>query len=273
MKLLTLNTHSWMEEEALEKLTFLCEAIAAQQFDVIALQEVNQSIAAPLVEPSRLLSFEEANKEHPIKEDNFALLLQEKLREKGLSYYWTWEPSHVGYDRYDEGLALLSLNPIEEVSSFFVSENKSYDNYKSRKALGIKSKGHWYFSLHLGWWQDEEEPFSSQWEKAQKVFESLSGLIFLMGDFNNPADQKEEGYDSVSQQWFDTYTLAEEKDNGFTVAKAIDGWIDNQTGLRMDYIFSNHPVPVISSKVIFNGHHYPVISDHFGVAVETNEAC
>lgn len=271
MKFLTLNTHSWMEVNPLDKLDDLCEAILRHSFDVIALQEVNQLIAAPLVDQSLLSTFAEANKERPIKEDNFAFLLQEKLQKKGLDYYWTWEPSHIGYDIYDEGVAVLSLQPIQDVCSFFASENTAYDDYKSRKVIGIKSANQWFFSLHLGWWQDAHDPFQAQWKKCTTIFDSLSEPIFLLGDFNNPAHLKQEGYELVTQTWFDTYHLAEHKDYGYTVAEAIDGWTDNQSGLRIDYIFANRPVKTLSSQVIFNGTNEPVVSDHFGIALEIEE--
>ncbi|MBM6615493.1 endonuclease/exonuclease/phosphatase family protein [Desemzia sp. RIT804] len=271
MKFLTLNTHSWMEDEPLKKLEDLCAAITRHSFDVIALQEVNQLMTAPAVNQSLLTTFSAANNEHFIKEDNFAFLLQQKLREKGLEYYWTWEPSHIGYDRYDEGLAVLSLKPIQEVCSFFASENTAYDDYKSRKVLGIKSADHWFFNLHLGWWQDEHDPFSAQWKKCTALFDTLKEPIVLLGDFNNPAHIEQEGYALVTQSWFDTYTLAEQKDSGYTVAEAIDGWTENQSGLRIDYIFVDRSVKTSSSQVIFNGINEPVVSDHFGVAVEIAE--
>lgn len=268
MKFLTLNTHSWMEDDPLLKLEYLCDAIIHHSFDVIALQEVNQLMTSPRVDQSLLAAFSVTDYEHPIKEDNFAFLLQQKLQKKGLKYYWTWEPSHMGYDRYDEGLAILSLKPIQATRSFFASKNTAYEDYKSRKVIGIKSEDHWFFNLHLGWWQDEHDPFSDQWEKCMALFDTLKEPIFLLGDFNNPAHIKNEGYELVTQNWFDTYHLAEQKDSGFTVAAAIDGWADNKSGLRIDFIFANQPVKTTSSRVIFNDINEPIVSDHFGVVVE-----
>lgn len=45
MKLLTLNTHSLVEEYYYEKLQTFVQAVSEEQPDVIALQEVNQTIA------------------------------------------------------------------------------------------------------------------------------------------------------------------------------------------------------------------------------------
>ena len=42
MKLLTLNCHSWQEENQIEKIKYLAKIIKEKQYDVIALQEVSQ---------------------------------------------------------------------------------------------------------------------------------------------------------------------------------------------------------------------------------------
>ena len=44
MKLLTLNCHSWQEENQIEKIKYLAKIIKEKQYDVIALQEVSQNI-------------------------------------------------------------------------------------------------------------------------------------------------------------------------------------------------------------------------------------
>ena len=44
MKILTLNTHAWAEEDQLNKISQLADFINTHQFDVISMQEVNQSM-------------------------------------------------------------------------------------------------------------------------------------------------------------------------------------------------------------------------------------
>lgn len=44
MKLLTLNYHAWREDNQLEKIEALAKAIQENSYDVIALQEVSQSM-------------------------------------------------------------------------------------------------------------------------------------------------------------------------------------------------------------------------------------
>ena len=60
MKLLTLNCHSWQEENQVEKIKYLANVIKEKQYDVIALQEVSQRIDANSVDSK-------------IKEDNFEI--------------------------------------------------------------------------------------------------------------------------------------------------------------------------------------------------------
>ena len=54
MKLLTLNTHSLQETHYEEKLEQFIEEIVKTQPDIIAMQEVNQSISAPSAGPELL---------------------------------------------------------------------------------------------------------------------------------------------------------------------------------------------------------------------------
>ena len=92
--------------------------------------------------------------------------------------------------------------------------------------LGICAGDVWYYTVHLGWWKDEEEPFADQWN----ILAAAAGakpLAFLLGDFNSEADVRGEGYDLILRSgWQDTYRLARQRDDGYTVVQAIDGWRD-----------------------------------------------
>lgn len=268
MKLLTLNTHSWLEEQPYDKLDTLVETVLANQFDVIAFQEVNQSIAESIIDVSDQFAYQAADPTIQIKRNNFAFLVQQKLEQAGLRYAWTWQPAHIGYDRYDEGLAFLSLHPIQEIKTFYASKSRAYEDYKTRPVLGVQIEDSWYFNLHLGWWADEDDAFKEQWAVCSAVFKTLSGPIYLMGDFNNPAQATNEGYELVTSEWFDTFHLAKKRDKGHTVEKSIDGWAKNNEKLRIDFIFTNQSIEVDTSKVFFNGKNNPIISDHYGVSIK-----
>src|SRR5699024_11659528 len=99
----------------------------------------------------------------------------------------------------------------------------------------------WFYSVHAGWWKEEKDPsidpFSIQWNRLEaEVKTEDSTPIWILGDLNNPAHVRKEGYDYVKQSgWFDCYELAEQKDNGITVTENIDGWKEKEkiTGMRI----------------------------------------
>ncbi|MBS6645959.1 MAG: endonuclease/exonuclease/phosphatase family protein [Clostridiaceae bacterium] len=287
MKIMTLNTHSLEEENYEEKLKWFVEGMFQETPDVIALQEVNQTqTAAPV--PSDLLKqcgymrCEPGNgcEEAVIREDNHGYRAAKMLRERGVSYSWTWTPAKTGYDKYDEGLAVFSRFPILKTRQFFITETHDYQNWKTRKILGIQAdtgQGPMeFFSVHMGWWKDEEEPFETQWKRiSSHLKDSREMAVWLMGDFNSPDNVSGEGYDQVRKSgWLDAYGLAAHKDEGITVDHSIDGWNDRKrgSGMRIDYIWTNKKQPVMRSQVIFNGKHHPVVSDHFGVLAEVGLA-
>ncbi|KZE82647.1 exodeoxyribonuclease III [Paenibacillus jamilae] len=270
MKLLTLNAHAWMEENQHDKLKQLAAFIDEQQFDVIALQEVNQSIEETPLTTEDLVTYYSADPEVVIKRDNYAFVLNGLLSD---AYHWTWTPAHVGFAKYDEGLAILSKTPITATVSEYVSSIQDYDNYRSRKIVGIQTVvdgvQSWFVSGHYNWWNDEES-FRGLWDRTTELLDPLAPApVFVMGDFNNAAEVRGEGYDYVMQSgWSDTYSNAAVRDAGHTVIKAIVGWESNAEPLRIDYVFCSKAVQVQSSTVVLNGKTGPVVSDHFGVAVE-----
>ena len=90
-----------------------------------------------------------------------------------------------------------------------------------------------------------------------------------MGDFNNDAFIRGEGYDYLlSKGLIDTYNLAIEKDSGITVEGEIAGWEGKKENKRLDIIFTTEDINVLKSNVIFNGKNKDVISDHYGVEIE-----
>lgn len=283
MKILTLNTHSLVEPDYENKLKLFVEMIIKERPDVFALQEVNQLMAAAEVYPEE--EYVEVYRfKGKIREDNHAYRVSRMLKEAGLSYYWTWIGAKKGYDIYDEGMALFSLTPILETRQFYISQSQCYSNWKARKVLGIKTgeKPEWYFCVHMGWWDDKEDPFATQWDNFQeelKIQVLWNQKIWLLGDFNSPAINEDQGYDYVKKHgWLDTWDLADQKDSGVTVEKEIDGWRDRKasgspavTGMRLDYIWCNYPAKIKSTKVVFNGKNYPVVSDHYGILIEVEK--
>lgn len=263
MKLLTLNCHSWMEEYQEEKIKMIANTIKEKNYDVIALQEVNQSINENIAYNN-------------IKQDNFALVLLEELKNLGCyEYIMLWDFSHIGYEKYEEGVSIITKHEIVEEGAFFISNSKDREFWKTRKVVGASIKINNeiidFYSCHLGWWQDEDEPFREQVDKLLNNMKK-DRLTFFMGDFNNNAFIRDEGYDYLIQKGIkDTFTLSKEKDCGVTVNDKIDGWDLNKNDLRLDLILVNKDVDVKYSKVIFNDKNGSVVSDHYGVEIDISQ--
>ena len=260
MKLLTLNTHAWLEDNQAEKMDVIAETIVEKGYDVIALQEVNQLMSSPAISQA-------------LKQDNYGVVLLNKInlrvRQK---YSLFWSNSHIGYDKYDEGIAFLTKLPVYEVDAFYCSEHQRADSILSRKILGltVEYQGRLVdcYSCHINLPNCEGE---DQLDNIRTIVErnQSQNLKILMGDFNTDAISDPVAYQNIKcLGLLDTFDIAEQKDSGITVEKAIDGWNDHSEEKRLDYIFLNQPKQVLSSQVIFNGKNKPVVSDHFGLDVE-----
>lgn len=288
MKLLTLNTHSLEECEYEKKLAAFAKVVCQEQPQIMALQEVNQRIQAPPVKEEYLdwsgyipCPLKEETELVVVRQDNHAFQLARRLREQGLEFWWTWIPAKIGYGRYDEGLAMFSLYPIVAADQFFISNIRDYQNWKTRRLLGIQAEtpegSQWFGCVHMGWWQDEEEPFKEQWDRLTAQIrqrwqrDETQNPVWLMGDFNARSDVRNEGYDYIrAGGWQDTYVLAEEKDSGITAGGRIDGWKDQKKadGMRIDYIWCSLCRPIRRSRVICSPQNGPVVSDHYAVVLE-----
>ena len=195
IKLLTLNTHSLIENNYKTKLKIFTDAILQEKPDIIALQEVNQTINCTPVPENEPTGFYPCQSSVRITKDNHAYHIIKILNEKNINYYWTWLPLKNGYGKFDEGLAVLSLKPILKTDTFLISNNDDYENWKTRKVLGILTddkKEEWFYSVHMGWWNDNEDPFEHQWKKLNDHLCKLKN-IWIMGDFNSPAEVRNEG--------------------------------------------------------------------------------
>lgn len=260
MKCLTLNVHAWLEDNQEEKITILAETVVAEGYDVVALQEVNQSLTSPLVLQD-------------LKADNFGLILLDKINQVSqdkYAYFWTY--SHIGYDTYEEGLAILTKHPVLALEQFYCSQHQTVDSILARKIIGVtldyQGQEVTCYSCHINLPDCKKE---NQLANIQAILQHSDheGLKVLLGDFNTDALSNPAAYQTILELGLlDTYQLAKVKDEGITVAKAIDGWQEHQTQKRLDYIFLNQKREVLKSQVIFNGHNRAVISDHFGLEVE-----
>ena len=200
-----------------------------------------------------------------IKKDNHALKIYKKLK----NYHFSWLKIKSGYEIFEEGLAVFSKKPIINMCELLLSNTDEFDNWKKRMAQIVKIEDVIISNVHMGWWNDLEEPFFNQFKKLNSYLSPINSAIFIMGDFNSPADERDTGYDMILYHgWYDTYALANKKDAGNTITNKIAGWENNGDSKRIDYIFTNKKLNVKSSKVIFDGNNEKIISDHNGVIIE-----
>ncbi|MBQ3192577.1 MAG: endonuclease/exonuclease/phosphatase family protein [Oscillospiraceae bacterium] len=282
MKILTLNTHSLREENYRQKLEWFLEGVLKEKPDIIALQEVNQTATEALIDPGMLEGQYPVPGCMEIRRDNHAANIASRLRQAGLECYWAWLPIKRGYEKYDEGVAILSIGrKIRCLDQFPISRVNDYGNWRTRAVLGVQVEGleDWFYCLHMGWWDDASERFLDQWRVLNSCImgKRMCTNVWLLGDFNAPDAIPGQSYEHmVACGWIDTYRIARRKDSGITVPGIIDGWREafagkKEEGMRTDYIWCSHKKEVLSSRVMFNGTQEPVVSDHFGVLVEIKE--
>lgn len=271
MKLLTLNTHSWLEIHQVAKIYELAQFIAQNKIDVVALQEVNQFIHSSVVE--RPLGYV-GGADRPVRQDNFALLLNKFLAELEQPYYWAWAVSHRGFERYDEGVALLTRSPMQRVECIDLSPAYTDQDVARRVALAAQldtqyGGGMWLVSTHMSWWKLQGcQLFASEFEILDRSVRELAGAApaLLAGDFNNAAEVTGEGYELMqSLGWQDTYLTAARVEGEHTVHKAIHGWDDLAQALRIDLVLANQTVKVSQHSVVFPDTSYDALSDHSGL--------
>ena len=257
MKLLTINTHSIIEPDYENKLRIFVNSVYRIRPDIIAMQEVNQRKESDIIRLGG--GFD-------VRRDNHAHRVCKLLADMGLYYNYIWRGIKEAYGKNEEGVAILTHLPIKDTDCILLSEKDDRKDWRTRYAVGVKIYDEWFYSAHMGRYDDRREPFTKQWERLRKSI-SHKGKVWIMGDFN--CDFNSDGYKEViNSGWYDTYLNARERDGGITVKGQIDGWRDSDTrDMRIDYIFTNTDREILSSRVVFNGVNEPVISDHYGVEV------
>ncbi len=269
MKYLTLNVHSLSEENEEEKQRALAEFLLRERPYAVALQEVCQTrTASAVAEPPRGVHL--LGEDVPLREDNFLLGLSARLEGE---YDVLYLPVKIGYGIRDEGLALLCRFPIGEARQICLTPDRAYEDWRRRCALAVSPHGseEWVVCLHTSWW---EEGFLSEWRRLSDALRHARS-VWLMGDFNVSARRMEREGDPLRDEgYFDAFSLAREKDSlEDTVRTDADGWRERTAadGLRIDGIFCRPSRPIRAYRRVFDGRSEPILSDHFGVLVESEE--
>ncbi|MCZ0716863.1 endonuclease/exonuclease/phosphatase family protein [Aerococcus kribbianus] len=268
MKLLTLNAHSWLEDQQEDKIKVLLDFILDQEIDFVCLQEVNQNLTSP-VEKDPLHYMPVDNYfDVPIREDNFILTLVKDLAQRGHDYYWSWVPAHLSYGKMDEGVGVLAKEPFlaHEVPT---STLVDYRDFHTRRVLRARFDDLDIYSVHFSRWDDqwEDTSFKGEWLGFKDHLDS-ERLTILAGDFNNDSQVKDQGYDFIQKTLpylKDSYYISSRTKGNITAPGDIAGWDGNQDNKRIDYIWLSQKLAAHEHRVVFTGQEEPIVSDHFGI--------
>ncbi|QMS84809.1 endonuclease/exonuclease/phosphatase family protein [Candidatus Xianfuyuplasma coldseepsis] len=245
LNLLTLNLHCLVEENLPDKQQRIAQAIVDYDVDVVFLQEVAQTQTLPYIE------------DH-IKADNYAYTLQQLLQEKELFYHIYYLPIKQSFNRYDEGLALLSKTPLLVTDTRCISKTRDYTNWKSRKVLVAQYSEDLYLATtHFGW-SDGNEVFEDQFDAAIAALPITSRWI-MAGDFNVLPTSNEYKY-IMNHGCIDILGEGPLKDK----PTHLDNMDIHTNGSRIDYIMTNQPITSDRHTILFTDN---PVSDHYAVFV------
>ena len=116
MKILTINTHSLQEENYEQKLQWFIEGILKEKPDIIAMQEVNQTADAPLMEPELLAGQYPIPGALPVRRDNHAANVAhsaKEMSEKDMHFTISAEKEIDVLARAVKEILALSVNALD----------------------------------------------------------------------------------------------------------------------------------------------------------------
>lgn len=255
LKILILNLHCYQEQNQDKKFTVIAKAIDELAVDIVCLQEVAENW----------------NDGQGDWESNSARIINERLPKP---FYLHHDWSHLGFDKYREGVAILSRHPLSNQDSGYVSDSHDIYDINSRKVVTAQISIPYIgfinvFSAHLSWLEGGfEEQFLRLREWAEDIKRDDTNATLLCGDFNITAGSN--GYQQVvkSGGYEDQY-LAVNKQGVFDKIFRVNDthWQDLLADdYRIDYIFmdNNNTLRATSAKVIFTDEDYGRVSDHCG---------
>lgn len=255
LKVMILNLHCYQEERQDYKLSQIAKAIDEQAVDVVCLQEVAEHWNDGLGDWA----------------SNAANLINQRLKQS-MHLFADW--SHLGFDKYREGVAILSRYPLQHTQSRYVSDSHDPYSIHSRKVVMAQIQAPYMgainvFSAHLSWWEDGfQQQFQRLCEWADSLLSDSAKTTLLCGDFNVAAGSI--GYQQVvnGNQYEDQYLAANHRGLFEQIFRVNDPHWGSMLSddYRIDYIFMNKTssLHVTSARVLFTDWDYGKVSDHCG---------
>ena len=255
LKVLILNLHCYQEDNQDYKFSQIAKAIDELNADIVCFQEVAELW----------------NDGAGDWKSNSAKIINDRL---ATPYHIHTDWSHLGFDKYREGVAILSKYPLLNQDARYVSDSHDVYSIHSRKVVTAQIKVPYIgrvnvFSVHLSWWEDG---FAEQFQRlcawAEAKQSAHVNATLLCGDFNIAAGSP--GYHLVvdGHQYEDQYLAANSQGIFEKIFRVNDPHWQNYLSddYRIDYIFLNKDseLRVCSAKVLFTGQDYGRVSDHCG---------
>ena len=255
LAVMILNLHCYQEDNQDFKLAQVAKAIREREADIVCLQEVAEH-------------WNNGAGDWP---SNSARIINDCLP-KPYHLYSDW--SHLGFDKYREGVAILSRFKFATQESRYVSD--SHDPYSIHSRKVVMAQMHLpflglinVFSAHLSWIEDGfKEQFCRLGEWAESKQSDEVKATLLCGDFNIAAGS--EGYSLVvdAHQYDDQFLAANSPGVFDLIFKVNDphwqGYLADD--YRIDFIFmhKDSELKVTSGTVLFTDEDYGRVSDHCG---------
>lgn len=260
LKILTLNLHCYQEENQDAKFSQIAKAIDDQDIDVVCLQEVGE----PCGNGAGNWDF------------NAAKIIRDRLRHH---YHLHTDWSHIGFDRYREGIAVLSRHGFTMADAGYVSASQDVHSINSRKVVMVQINVPYMglvnvFSAHLSW---PSGGFFEQFDRLRVWANNKHGgnvaATFLCGDFNIKAGS--EGYQAVVRtgEYDDQYLAVTSHDLFEKIFRSYTPNIDRHLAKdgRIDFIFmqKRSSLQAVAARELFTDRDgYGRVSDHTGYCVE-----
>ena len=246
MKILTLNLHCFEEKNRIEKLNRIADFIKDNDIDVCLFQEVCQEHDKVVLENN-------------IKLGNSAYHIKNRL---GYNIYY--HPVKIGFEIYDEGLAIVSKLPITGQNYKTISHTTKYKHWQKRDLIWCKIGSYTFFNVHLGW-TDENEVGMNQLNKIIEEIKRHEERYFIAGDFNYP-----DGSDEIKHLKKYVYSLADLANVDPLLNPTFHFKLDSNAignNQMIDFIFASTICDVKKFEIIFNKEE-DYVSDHNGILVE-----
>jgi maltose 6'-phosphate phosphatase len=259
LRVLTLNLHCYQEDEQDYKFRQIAKAIQDFHIDLVCLQEVAENW----------------NDGKGNWASNAARVINSHLP---FQYHLHTDHSHLGFDRFREGVAILSRHEFSTTDSGYVSDSEDIFDIHARRVVMAQVHVPYFgpvnlFSAHLSW---PEDGFYAQFDRMrqwadERHDENLAATL-LCGDFNIKAGSEAYCHIVNSSEYEDQYLKTINRPAFDQVYRErvqnIGGAIGDDG--RIDYVFlkKGSRVHFLNGLELFTNQSYGRVSDHTGYYVE-----